>query len=673
MQGVPQGPRPEAEDCPPPLRPVRAAHTPSGPSGVLVRGMGYVTFDLETDATHQLRKRGHVVQDTPEAGSRDWSFVNPLVASGVTPVYDGERVWDLREDVPGVRTRGPGSGWKVYVERGLGDWGSDSGGGNGSGSGTSPPTSPAAASASDGAYSIDLEWKLATKRLGDDLEEIDVLLPPHATGAMRKWSAVFLSFPPPDAYQAILHNDPSVNGWEDDGTIIRDGMGDVVAHVWSLHGDAGPSRGMVVDVCVRRYASADHTTYRPASLLHEFCHIFHALFSERVDPVLKVAYGLSLAEGLWEKPAEVLGHQESLRLPGQTPGAEMASNLYRPSMPEYFAWCCAAYFSSTRFFSDAFPYVAAELRVHDPVGEALVELAFEIVRDDVHNEVRPSMTKFPALWISELSSVFKEHRPAIRQVMSELGDEKQGRFDVERLEEIYGRIFDLVDEDAVTRRRRRSQLRAAMAAVDVDHDLRLSHNEFIAWLVMVEEGVQGRDLEAPSGPERLPEGLSHHVTTAKGSSRAQDASARKKAAAASLVAQFEDGGAGLLHSVIGLDARGGGGLDSAFSRIAAERRVKLVLADPDPNTWGGLGTRPDTADPRRLRPQTPLVRPTSAAPATSRAQAIEIVTPEDAQDEGVADDGRVEYDPGAGVPRTPPRPRHTPSRPAHHVRFMATP
>ena len=584
--------------------------------------MGFVTFATEEEASGYTN--GHVVQRGVRGGHRDWSFVNPLLASSST-VHDGGRTWDLCEAVPGVRTRGPGSGWRVFVERGL----NEGGGSN-------------------------VEWMLATKRLGEDLHEIDVLLPPHATGALRKWSAIFLSRLPPVAHRCTQ------------------GMGMFAAHAWELYGDAGPARGMAVEICTRRYASERHTVQCPAALLHEVCHIYHALFAERVDPILAAAFDSALQNNLWERPPDVLGRPGSLRLEADVDDGDVGGrsgggeNPYRPTPHEYFATCCEAYFSSARFYSAVYPYVAAELHAYDPIGELMVELAFED-REGAGEDraARPSLAQFPSIWTAELSSVFKAHGKKIKREIEKL-DEVE-RIDIDKLEAMYIAIFDAAQvnqEDEGARQKRHSMLRAAFAVADVDKNGAMSHSEFVAWLTFLEN--QG--LGGSNGPKLSPRRSAQDRAS---KAAAPEAVARRVADADALRAQFR---AQALPSITALNASGGGGLDSAFARIAADRRVRLVLANPDPNTWGGLGTRPDTADPRRLRPQTPLARPTSAvsrearAVGAAQAETLEIVT--EAAPSGEHE--RVIYDRGAGIPRTPPRPARVANRPGNRVSFVAS-
>ncbi len=101
--------------------------------------------------------------------------------------------------------------------------------------------------------------------------------------------------------------------------------------------------------------SRHHLLKHPAVILHELAHAYHDTILGFDEPRILEAYQQAMAEGMYEN--SLLYNGEYVRHYGAT------------NHKEYFAECTEAYF----YKNDFYPFVAAELKQHDPRAYALMQ------------------------------------------------------------------------------------------------------------------------------------------------------------------------------------------------------------------------------------------------------------------------------------------------------------
>jgi len=278
-------------------------------------------------------------------------------------------------------------------------------------------------------------YNMANARLEADLAEVVRVLPEHMVGELRRWSAIFLCD-------------------EDHAADKRIG-----AHCWRVRG--AQSKFMAVEVNYSVYTSEEHVGHEPGAILHELLHIYHALFMERVDPIVQRSFELAMVSGRYEKAEEGGELMEGVR------------PLAADNPSEYFAEVGEAFFSSKRFVNDAFPYVHPELFQYDPVGYHMMELACETNGGDL-----PTRSEFPARWFVKLSKLFKGNEYDLLAQMRELDVDASGELSEEELAPLWRAVAPEADMD---------KLSAAILFADVDKSGSINYRELVAWLT-AEEG-----------------------------------------------------------------------------------------------------------------------------------------------------------------------------------------
>jgi len=98
-----------------------------------------------------------------------------------------------------------------------------------------------------------------------------------------------------------------------------------------------------------------HMIKHPAVVLHELVHAYHDQYFGYDEPRIKAAYEKAMEEGLYD---------EVMLYTGRKVRAYAATNPM-----EYFAEGTEAYF----YKNDFYPFVRAELKIHDPVLHDLLE------------------------------------------------------------------------------------------------------------------------------------------------------------------------------------------------------------------------------------------------------------------------------------------------------------
>ncbi len=100
-------------------------------------------------------------------------------------------------------------------------------------------------------------------------------------------------------------------------------------------------------------------TKHPAVILHELAHAYHDQVLGFDDPGILKAYNEAMKKGLYDKALLYNG--------------EHVKHYATTNEKEYFAEATEAYF----YKNDFYPFVRAELAIHDPLGYAEVKRVWE--------------------------------------------------------------------------------------------------------------------------------------------------------------------------------------------------------------------------------------------------------------------------------------------------------
>ena len=187
----------------------------------------------------------------------------------------------------------------------------------------------------DGAHKE--EGEKAMRMLGNHLQRIAILIPEEALARLRK-VRIWLEHEHPELGSMQYHPDV-------DWLTERGYHPDLAKTVHLPRASSLTSRGMLLK--------------QPAVILHELAHAYHDQFLGFDHPGILEAYSKAMDAGAYD---------EVLLYDGKTVRHYAATDH-----KEYFAEATEAYF----YRNDFYPFVAAELRIHDPAAHALMGKLWE--------------------------------------------------------------------------------------------------------------------------------------------------------------------------------------------------------------------------------------------------------------------------------------------------------
>lgn len=173
----------------------------------------------------------------------------------------------------------------------------------------------------------------ALKMLANHLERIAILIPERQLGELQKM----------EIWIERAHPELGAMQYHPDGEWLMDRGYDprLAKMVHIPHASALVSRAQMLK--------------HPAVILHELAHAYHDQILGFDDPGVLNAYKKAMKAGLYDKA--LLYNGETVKHYGAT------------NHKEYFSESTEAYF----YHNDFYPFVRAELRLHDPVGYAEME------------------------------------------------------------------------------------------------------------------------------------------------------------------------------------------------------------------------------------------------------------------------------------------------------------
>jgi len=221
--------------------------------------------------------------------------------------------------------------------------------------------------------------------------------------------------------------------------------------------------------CVECYAAQDWIDWRstqPAMLLHELCHAFHMHSPSSVDAVISEAYQRCMASGRYDRGEYMC---DAIPATSEWCGTSGSKPYCAINKSEFFAESCEAFFSSSQFRNDFFPYVHAELKGFDPVAYNMVEKAFGVRGDDL-----PTRLEFPADWAGRFAKVDMSDLREAFDVFD------QNRDNVLQPEEFI-QALNACGMEGLTG----DEVMAAIQFADANKDGVVSYNEFVGWITSV--------------------------------------------------------------------------------------------------------------------------------------------------------------------------------------------
>lgn len=177
------------------------------------------------------------------------------------------------------------------------------------------------------------EGARALSMLANHLERLTILLPEKQLGQMRGFG-IFIQHHHPELASMQYH--PGVE-W-----LVERGYDPRLAKMVHI-----PRAGDLI--------SRSEMLKHPAVILHELAHAYHDQVLGFDEPGILAAYQAAMDKGIYEK---------SLLFNGQTVKHYATTNA-----KEYFAESTEAYL----YHNDFYPFVRAELRLHDPAAFAIME------------------------------------------------------------------------------------------------------------------------------------------------------------------------------------------------------------------------------------------------------------------------------------------------------------
>lgn len=177
------------------------------------------------------------------------------------------------------------------------------------------------------------EGARALSMLANHLERLTILLPEKQLGQMRGFG-IFIEVHHPEL--AAMQYHPGVE--------------------WLVERGYDPKLVKMVHIPrAKDLLSRSEMLKHPAVILHELAHAYHDQVLGFDDPRVLAAYRAAMEKGIYEK---------SLLFNGST-----VKHYATTNEKEYFAESTEAYF----YHNDFYPFVRAELRLHDPAAFALME------------------------------------------------------------------------------------------------------------------------------------------------------------------------------------------------------------------------------------------------------------------------------------------------------------